>query len=151
MKTHKKGYNKFENEVKGSFRKSLSFTIPYSLIRFMPQKNYNEYCDILINFFNSSIICQCKECNIDDLDRLIKATIIDGINQLKTSFNRAKAKNVKLFMVNSIKIFKDYNFSDVKDIYPILIVNKKFPFLDYPFLKLCLNLIKDIFCTNNTH
>ena len=45
--------------------------------------------------------------------------------------NRARAKSEKLFMVNSIKIFKDYNFFDIKKFYPILVVNKKLPFLDY--------------------
>ncbi len=134
MKTRKKGYNKFENEVKDIFQKSfiydLIFTNPL-----MPQKNYSEFCDIIINFFDACVICQCKECNVNDPDRLIKATIIDGISQLKTSLNRAKANSVKLFMLNSVKIFKDYDFSDIKDIYPILIVNKKFPFFDYPFLK----------------
>lgn len=134
MKTRKKGYNKFENDAKDIFQNSfiydLIFTNPL-----MPEKNYDEFCDILITFFESILVIQCKECSNKDLERQTKATIIDGLNQLKTSMNRARTRSIKLFMLNSNKIFKDYNFSDVKDIYPILIVNEKLPFLNYNGLK----------------
>lgn len=134
MKTRKKGYNKFENDVKDIFQKAfiydLIFTNPL-----MPEKNYAEFCDIFIKFFDSALIVQCKESAIEDPEKLTKRTVIAGLNQLKTSMNRAKARSKKLFMVNSNKIFKDYDFTDIKDIYPILVVNKKLPFLDYNMMK----------------
>ena len=50
MKTRKRGYNKFENDVKNIFEKSfiydLIFTNPL-----MPDKDYKEFCDILIHIF----------------------------------------------------------------------------------------------------
>ena len=130
MKTRKRGYNKFENDVKVVFENSfiydLIFTNPL-----MPDKDYKEFCDVLITFFDSALIVQCKESALEDPERLTKATIVDGLNQLKTSMNKAKSKSERLFMVNSIKIFKDYVFSDMKRFYPILVVNRKLPFLDY--------------------
>lgn len=134
MKTKKKGYKRFESDVKNVFQNSfiydLIFTNPL-----MPEKNYDEFCDILITFYDSILVIQCKESALEDPERLTKYTIVEGLNQLKTSMNRAKAKSEKLFMVNSIRKFNDYNFTDVKDIYPILVVNRKLPFLDYNAIK----------------
>lgn len=134
MKTRKRGYNKFENDVKDVFQNSFIYDLIYTN-PLMPEKNYTEFCDILIPFFDSALIVQCKECNSEDPERMIKRTVVNGLGQLKSSFNRAVAQSVKLFMVNSVKIFQEYDFANIKDIYPILIVNKKFPFFDYPFLQ----------------
>ncbi|MCW6159821.1 MAG: hypothetical protein LVQ95_01890 [Candidatus Micrarchaeales archaeon] len=134
MKTRVKGYNKFEGEVSAVLQKAFIYDILFTNPR-MAGKEYKEYCDILINFFDSCVISQCKECNIKDPERLRKATIVDGLIQLKTSVNRARARSVKLFMVNSVKIFKEYSFLEEVNIYPLLIVNQKEPFLDYESLK----------------
>ena len=54
MKTRKRGYNKFENDVKVVFENSfiydLIFTNPL-----MPDKDYKEFCDVLITFFDSAL------------------------------------------------------------------------------------------------
>lgn len=134
MKKHLKGYKKFEDDVRTIIEKAFLYDITF-LNPLMPEKNYSEYCDIFIDFFNDCVICQCKEYSRKDPSRLIKRTIVNGLNQLRASVNKAKAKKVKLFMVNSIRKFNDYNFADIKNIYPILIVNKKPPFFDFGALK----------------
>lgn len=134
MKTRKTEYNKFEGDVTSILQKAFVYDILFSN-PLMPEKEYKEFCDILINFFDSGVIFQCKECNIDDPERMTRKTIVKGLNQLKTSVNRARNKSVKLFMVNSIKVFKDYNFADIIDIHPILVVNRKLSFLNYNAIK----------------
>jgi hypothetical protein len=94
-----------------------------------------EFSDILIDFFGSVLIFQCKTCNTEDDEKLTRKTVIAGLNQLSTSVTRANNKNVKLFMMNSIKTVTDYDFSNLKEIYPILIVNKKVSFASFNFFK----------------
>jgi hypothetical protein len=130
MKTRKKDYNAFENKVKDTLQNSFIYDLIFGNPR-MPEKDNEEFCDVLIVFFDSILIIQCKESFITDEEGLTKATIVRGLNQLKTSWNRAKNKSVKLFMINSNKVFKDYRFSDIKNIYPILVVNRKISYLDY--------------------
>ena len=134
MKTRKKNYNEFENKVKNAFQSSFIYDLIFGSPK-IPDKNNEEFCDVMIVFFDSILVVQCKESAIEDPERLTKATIVYGLNQLKTSMNRAKNKSVKLFMVNSNKVFKDYRFADVKDVYPILVVNRKLPYLNYNKIK----------------
>lgn len=136
MKILKKNYNEFENKVKDAFQSSFIYDLIFGNPK-MPKKDNEEFCDVLIPFFDSILIVQCKESFISDAEGLSKATIVKGLNQLKTSWNRAKNKSVELFMVNSNKVFKNYKFEGIGDIHPILAVNRKLPYLDY-------NKIKDV-------
>lgn len=133
MKNKLHGYKKFEGDVKNLLLK----TFIYDIIFLNPVINSSkkEFSDILITFFGSDLIIQCKESNLADQSRLIKSTIVAGLKQLNTSVNRVNKRDVKLSMVNSNKIYKDYDFSEVVDIYPLLIVNKKPQFFSYEDLK----------------
>lgn len=133
MRDKLRGYKKFEGDVKNVLLK----TFIYDIIFLNPIINGSskEFSDILIKFFGSDIIIQCKESSLTDTDRLIKKTLVSGLEQLNTSFNRAIAKKVKLSMLNSNNHYTDYNFSEVVDIYPLLIINKKPDFFSYDTLK----------------
>lgn len=123
--------NNFEQEVK----ENLLNAFIYDLVFSNPQiiNSNKEFCDLLIHFFGDYLLIQCKECKLEDEERLTKNTIFDGLNQLRATVNRARNKQVQVF--NEIQGEKIYDFSDLKQIYPILVVNKKVPFISYNYLR----------------
>jgi hypothetical protein len=127
------GNNEFEDEVKHAFLNTFIWDLIYSNPKIKSDKT--EFADHIIDFFDSCLIIQCKCCSTKDDDRFIKRTLVHGLNQLKTSVNRAKGNNIEVEAYNEILGKKDIDFRKFKRIYPILIVNDKFPFLDYKYLK----------------
>jgi len=125
--------NCLENKTKNEFTKAFIYDIIFPNPKIVSSNK--EFCDILIDFFNDLVIIQCKECLNSDPRRVTKRTIVDGLNQLRSSVNRAKEKNIEISMFNEIQGRRSYDFKNLNKIYPILIVNEKTPFISYNFLR----------------